>query len=334
MTATANDVRTRMPRTSRTADMTIWRAEVDSTNTVARNLLAGRNLPTHGAGVPIAVVAAGRQTAGRGRLGRQWVARPGESSTVTYATVLPQSVATDPAVNGWLQMTAGLATVDALDAVCAQAGARPLHGDDCRMTLKWPNDVFCHDHKLAGILAELVPLPDRQGAVVGGGGAEGRGGVNGIVSDRDGVAVNDGCGFGIGGEDTGEGPMIGVLFGIGVNLNIPADRLPTALATSLQLHRGPLPAADALLDAIAAHTVEALRSRLTSFIADPRAGAAKLHDETAAVCRTLGRRVEARLTDGTVVRGRAVALNADASLTIIGDDGTSHMVHTGDVGVL
>lgn len=296
MTATANDARTRMPRTSRTADMTIWRAEVDSTNTVARNLLAGRNLPTHGAGVSIAVVAADRQTAGRGRLGRQWVARPGESSTVTYATVLPQSAATDPAVNGWLQMIAGLATMDALDAVCAQAGARPLHGDDCRMMLKWPNDVFCHDHKLAGILAELVPLPDDGGA--------------------------------------GEGPMIGVLFGIGVNLNIPADRLPTALATSLQLHRGPLPAADALLDAIAAHTVEALRSRLTPFIADPRAGAAKLHDETAAVCWTLGRRVEARLTDGTVVRGRAVALNADASLTIIGDDGTPHMVHTGDVGVL
>ncbi len=65
---------------------------------------------------PIAVIVADSQTAGHGRLGRQWVSRPGESSMVSFATVLPQSLVTDPRVNGWLQMIAGLAAIDALTA--------------------------------------------------------------------------------------------------------------------------------------------------------------------------------------------------------------------------
>lgn len=334
---TMNDeARDRLPLTCSAADTTLWFAAVDSTNTVARRLLgegiwpAATPVDASGSGdvspdgvdaasddddaahdgaasMPddgqdgaaafrsaIAVVAADEQTAGRGRLGRRWVSRPGESSMVSYATVLPAVVAADPEVNGWLQMIAGLATLDALRETCRGIGAAPLHDDPaCGLTLKWPNDVFCHDHKLGGILCELVIPP--------------------------------------GGAD---GPMAGLVFGVGINLGIPADRLPTELSTSLQLHRGPLPDPATMRDMIAARTASALRARLAAFTADPRGAARRLHDETRSVCWTLGRRVEARLTDGTTIRGEAVSLNADASLTVLADDGKTHTVHTGDVGVL
>lgn len=216
---------------------------------------------------------------------------------VSFATVLPQSLVTDPRVNGWLQMIAGLAAIDALTAALAETGADRCcasHGpkDDCALMLKWPNDVFLHGRKLGGILLESVMLPA---------------------------------------ADT---PMAGLVIGIGLNLNLPADHLPTEQATSLQLHRAPLPDPLELRDRIAAGTVTALRSRMRTFAVDPTDYAVALRDETEALCWTLGRRVEARMTDGSVTRGVATALNPDASLTVRADDGVDYVVRTGDVGVL
>ena len=216
---------------------------------------------------------------------------------VSFATVLPQSLVTDPRVNGWLQMIAGLATIDALTAALAETGADRCcasHGpkDDCALMLKWPNDVFLHGRKLGGILLESVLPPA---------------------------------------ADT---PMAGLVIGVGLNLNLPADHLPTDQATSLQLHRAPLPDPLELRDRIAAGTVTVLRSRMRAFAVDPTDYAVALRDETEALCWTLGRRVEARMTDGSVTRGIATALNPDASLTVCADDGVDHVVRTGDVGVL
>ena len=129
-------------------------------------------------------------------------------------------------------------------------------------------------------------------------------------------------------------PVAGLVIGIGLNLNLPADHLPTEQATSLQLHRAPLPDPLELRDRIAAGTVTVLRSRMRVFAVDPTDYAVALRDETEALCWTLGRRVEARMTDGSVTRGVATALNPDASLTVRADDGVDHVVRTGDVGVL
>ena len=326
MNVNESEAMRRLPRTCRAADWVLWFDEVDSTNTVARRLLAEAWPPVDAAGPevagtavaaacaggagavdtggadandapPIAVVVADSQTAGHGRLGRQWVSRPGESSMVSFATVLPQSLVTDSRVNGWLQMIAGLATIDALTAALAETGTDRCcasHGpkDDCALMLKWPNDVFLHGRKLGGILLESVMPP---------------------VADT---------------------PMAGLVIGIGLNLNLPADHLPTEQATSLQLHRAPLPDPLELRDRIAAGTVTALRSRMRAFAVDPTDYAVALRDETEALCWTLGRRVEARMTDGSVTRGVATALNPDASLTVRADDGVDHVVRTGDVGVL
>ena len=326
MNVNESEAMRRLPRTCRAADWVLWFDEVDSTNTVARRLLSEAWQPVDAAGPdvagaetaaacagaagmfgdgiadavaepPIAVIVADSQTAGHGRLGRQWVSRPGESSMVSFATVLPQSLVTDSRVNGWLQMIAGLAAIDAMTAVLAETGADRCcasHGpkDDCALMLKWPNDVFLHGRKLGGILLESVMLPA---------------------------------------ADT---PMAGLVIGIGLNLNLPADHLPTGQATSLQLHRAPLPDPLELRDRIAAGTVTVLRSRMRAFAVDPTDYAVALRDETEALCWTLGRRVEARMTDGSVMWGVATALNPDASLTVCADDGVDHVVRTGDVGVL
>lgn len=326
MNVNESEAMRRLPRTCRAADWVLWFDEVDSTNTVARRLLPEAWQPVDAAGPdvagtatvtacaaaagvfgdgiadavaepPIAVIVADSQTAGHGRLGRQWVSRPGESSMVSFATVLPQSLVTDSRVNGWLQMIAGLAAIDAMTAVLAETGADRCcasHGpkDDCALMLKWPNDVFLHGRKLGGVLLESVMLP------------------------------------------AADIPMAGLVIGIGLNLNLPADHLPTEQATSLQLHRAPLPDPLELRDRIAAGTVIALRSRMRAFAVDPTDYAVALRDATEALCWTLGRRVEARMTDGSVTRGVATALNPDASLTVRADDGVDHVVRTGDVGVL
>jgi BirA family transcriptional regulator, biotin operon repressor / biotin---[acetyl-CoA-carboxylase] ligase len=87
-----------------------------------------------------AILVAEEQTAGRGRLGRQWASPPGAALTFS---VLLRPRAIPHARLGWLALAAGIATATAV---------RALTGLDAR--LKWPNDVLIGDRKLAGILAE------------------------------------------------------------------------------------------------------------------------------------------------------------------------------------
>jgi BirA family biotin operon repressor/biotin-[acetyl-CoA-carboxylase] ligase len=86
-----------------------------------------------------AVVVAGEQTAGRGRLGRSWLAPAGTSllcSVQLRPTVAPVRL---PELTG----VAAHACAEAIEAV---AGLRP--------ELKFPNDVLIGGRKVAGILAE------------------------------------------------------------------------------------------------------------------------------------------------------------------------------------
>jgi BirA family biotin operon repressor/biotin-[acetyl-CoA-carboxylase] ligase len=114
-----------------------WFAHIDSTNKYLLECAAR--------GEPEGVVAvADEQSAGRGRLGRSWIAPPGAALLV--------SVLVRPAVAlermHLVTLAAALAALDALP----DAGAG----------VKWPNDVVIDDRKLAGILAEA----DGAGAVV------------------------------------------------------------------------------------------------------------------------------------------------------------------------
>ena len=107
----------------------LYLPEVDSTN---------RYLKEHGPLLPHGTVCfTGRQTAGRGRLGRGWDAPDGET--------LAMSLLLRPASHtALLAPVCGLAVSRALTALC---------GRDCG--IKWPNDIIIHGKKLVGILTEM-----------------------------------------------------------------------------------------------------------------------------------------------------------------------------------
>jgi BirA family biotin operon repressor/biotin-[acetyl-CoA-carboxylase] ligase len=107
-------------------------AETTSTNDVARD--QGRKGEPGGF-----VVAASRQTAGRGRLGRKWESPPGRG---LYVSILlrPELSASE---TGQLTILSSVAAVDAVEAV---SGLRPQ--------IKWPNDLMVRGRKLGGLLIE------------------------------------------------------------------------------------------------------------------------------------------------------------------------------------
>lgn len=102
------------------------------------------------AGEPhFSVVVTDEQTAGRGRLGRVWVAPPGKTLAISVL-LRPRTPDGDPMdfdLFGWLPLIAGAAMTTAVASV--------LPAD--RVGLKWPNDVLVDGLKVSGILAELVP---------------------------------------------------------------------------------------------------------------------------------------------------------------------------------
>jgi BirA family biotin operon repressor/biotin-[acetyl-CoA-carboxylase] ligase len=108
-----------------------------------------------------AIVVAEEQTAGRGRLGRTWVAPPGTSLLVSV--LLRPALA--PADLWLVASLAGVALVDAVEELAANA---PLHP---RARLKWPNDLLLDGRKAAGLLAEAAMHGGRLDWVVLGMGA-------------------------------------------------------------------------------------------------------------------------------------------------------------------
>jgi len=89
-----------------------------------------------------ALVVADQQTAGRGRLGRQWLSVPGAAVLMSVCWPSEGMGATHDRVS----MLVGVAV--------AQAVERLLPG--VRVRLKWPNDVMIDGRKLAGILIEAA----------------------------------------------------------------------------------------------------------------------------------------------------------------------------------
>ena len=117
---------------------------IDSTNRVARELaLEGCAGGT--------VVQASSQSSGRGQYGREFSSPPG-GLYFTLVLVPDLPVSALPLVT--------LATgVACRETICAATGLQPL--------IKWPNDLFLGERKVAGILCESVLLPgDRQAARV------------------------------------------------------------------------------------------------------------------------------------------------------------------------
>lgn len=122
-----------------------------------------RGDPVDGAWPHLGVLVADHQAAGRGRAGRGWVTPPG--TALTASVVLRTDVPVDRW--SWLGLLGGLAVVRAVRA----STSLPAE-------LKWPNDVVLRgvgariepgwgrDRKVAGVLAQVVPIPEGPPAAV------------------------------------------------------------------------------------------------------------------------------------------------------------------------
>jgi BirA family biotin operon repressor/biotin-[acetyl-CoA-carboxylase] ligase len=97
------------------------------------------------------LVAAGHQTAGRGRHGRTWLDRPG--SALLFSVVLRP--VWEPAAVGLVSLAAGAAMAEA---------ASEASGVEVRC--KWPNDLLAGASKVGGILGESQVSADRIAHVV------------------------------------------------------------------------------------------------------------------------------------------------------------------------
>ena len=117
--------------------------QIDSTNTeLMRRARAGQLEPV--------LLVAEQQTAGRGRLGRDW--HSGTEAESTQALTFSLGLPLTPKSWAGLSLAVGLSVVQS------------LHPE---LRLKWPNDVWLHDRKLAGILIETASLGDVRYAVIG-----------------------------------------------------------------------------------------------------------------------------------------------------------------------
>ncbi len=107
--------------------------EVASTNTYLNELDNQSEQPEG------CVVVTHTQSAGRGQRGNSWEAAPGQNLTFSYL-LRPQGVA--PQEQFVLSQIVALAVVDVLSRYIDN------------VTVKWPNDIYYCDKKIAGILIE------------------------------------------------------------------------------------------------------------------------------------------------------------------------------------
>ncbi|ADU14456.1 biotin--[acetyl-CoA-carboxylase] ligase [Asticcacaulis excentricus] len=98
-------------------------------------------------------VRAQRQTAGQGRMGRQWDGPSGNLMASWYG-VLPVEMRRVTQ----LSFVAALAVTDAI---------RPVLSAPDPLKIKWPNDVLYEGRKLCGILAQSETLETGLGVVIG-----------------------------------------------------------------------------------------------------------------------------------------------------------------------
>lgn len=111
----------------------IYKAVTQSTNTDAFELAKEGALEG-------TCIIAEVQTAGRGRLGRSWIAKP-SSSILTSIIIRPQI---PPSHAPILTLAAGIAVHRAIERVTSLVPH-----------IKWPNDILVNDKKVAGILTEM-----------------------------------------------------------------------------------------------------------------------------------------------------------------------------------
>ncbi|MBU3618440.1 biotin--[acetyl-CoA-carboxylase] ligase [Polynucleobacter sp. JS-Fieb-80-E5] len=88
-----------------------------------------------------------KQTAGKGRAGRAWLANPEDSLCFSLAFPLKRT----PTGLSGLSLLVGLAVIEGISQAC-NLSEKELQ--EAGLQLKWPNDLLLNKHKLGGILIE------------------------------------------------------------------------------------------------------------------------------------------------------------------------------------
>ena len=118
---------------------------VTSTNDVAKQLI-NEYCPEG------TIIYTREQTDGRGRRGRAWQDKKGETlatSLVLYPT-LPQEY---------------ISCITLVAALSVRAAIKNFSSLECK--IKWPNDVICSDKKICGILTERIFVEGKSAVIVG-----------------------------------------------------------------------------------------------------------------------------------------------------------------------
>ncbi len=96
------------------------------------------------------IVAADRQSAGRGRFGREWISYSHEDVLLSVILTPRESLLT------YVTMMGSLACALTVDKFLGNSSA-----------IKWPNDVLVEGKKISGVLAESVAIDGRLAAILG-----------------------------------------------------------------------------------------------------------------------------------------------------------------------
>jgi BirA family biotin operon repressor/biotin-[acetyl-CoA-carboxylase] ligase len=118
-----------------TGQNAIYLTEIPSTNSYAIDLLS-KTSPPEGT-----CIFADYQSAGRGQIGRYWHSEAGKNLLISYI-FYPESL--DLSLQFYLNIMSGLALLETV---------KPYFPG---VKLKWPNDIYAGDRKLAGILVQNV----------------------------------------------------------------------------------------------------------------------------------------------------------------------------------
>jgi len=234
----------------------------------------------------LSVLVAGHQSAGRGRAtGRQWLAPEGSSLAISVLLRPSSSSRSSLPITsfGWLPLIAGLAM--------ARAVSRFIPAEN--VAVKWPNDVLVNEHKISGILSEL--LPDLSGVVIGAG-------IN-IRQSAEQLPIETATSLAI---------------ELGSAENASSGRLSNDNLSN-----------DAVLSAYLGE-LRTLYSRFSEFGGD--ATASGIRDEVAARCGSIGRRVRAIMPGDQEITGNGVGLDETGRI-LIQPDGARELfaVSAGDI---
>lgn len=111
----------------------IFYESVDSTNEEMQRILQKTDVEEG------TVIFAGFQTSGKGHMGNRWESEP-EKNLLMSILFLPDFL--EPQDQFYLSMVVSLALLDTIGSYCKEA------------TIKWPNDLYVRNKKIAGLLIE------------------------------------------------------------------------------------------------------------------------------------------------------------------------------------